>query len=144
MRKSMALTAILACLALAAPAALAQGALQVAAQPAAAGAPFTIARLVLCTGLENREPVGAADAFPASAGKVYCFIEARDVAAESTLTVAWKLDGKEISRTDLVLKAGARWRTNAYKTVSGLPGAWEVTLLDAEGRELQTVSFKVE
>jgi hypothetical protein len=143
MSKLMALTAILACLALAAPAALAQGDPRAAAQPAAAGAPFTIARLVLCTGLENREPVGAAEAFPASAGKVYCFIEARDVAAESTLTVAWKLDGTEIGRTDLVLKASARWRTNAWKTVSGRPGAWEVLLLDSAGKEIQTAAFQV-
>jgi len=144
MRKPMALTAILACLALAAPAALAQGSMQVTRQPVASDAPFTIARLVLCSGLENREPVGAAESFTASAEKVYCFIEARDVSAESTLTVAWKLDGKEICRTDLVLKAGARWRTNAYKTVSGMPGAWEVTLLDSDGKEIRTASFKVE
>ncbi len=144
MRKSMALTAILAILALAAPAALAQGSLQVTRQPADAAAPFTIARLVLCTGLENREPVGAAETFPASAGKVYCFIEARDVAAESTLTVAWKRGGKEISRTELTLKAGARWRTHAFKTIAGMPGAWEVALLDSAGKEIQTASFRVE
>ena len=144
MSKSMRLTLTLASLALGASMALAQGGLPVTRQPATSTAPFSIARLVLCTGLENREPVGAAETFPASTGKVFCFIEAREVAADTTVTVDWKLDGKEIHRTELALKAGARWRTNAYKTVSGMPGAWEVTLLDSAGREVQTAAFKVE
>jgi hypothetical protein len=114
------------------------------ASPSEGTPAFSIARLLMCARLENREPVGIADNFPESAGKVFCFIEARDIAADTTLTVVWKHDGKEVNRTDLNLKQGARWRTNAVKTISGMTGDWEVSVLNADGNTVQTITFKVE
>ncbi len=50
------------------------------------GAPlFTVARLVIAGSVENREPVGIVDAFSSTTEKVYCFLEARDIAEDEIL-----------------------------------------------------------
>jgi len=111
---------------------------------AAPAAGFTVARMVVCTGLENREPVGEASSFPATTEKVYCYLEARDVTADAQVTFVWSRDGQELNRTVLPLRQGARWRTHAVKTLYGKTGEWQVTLLDAAGHTANKVAFKVE
>ncbi|MFO7569394.1 MAG: DUF2914 domain-containing protein [Smithellaceae bacterium] len=105
---------------------------------------FTIQRLVVATGIEDREPVGAADTFPADTPKVYCFLEVVHVEQDTNVTFAWIHEGKEIHRTALVLKAGSRWRTRAEKTLHQATGHWKVEIRDAEGQVLKEVSFTVE
>lgn len=106
--------------------------------------PFTIARLVVGTGVENREPVGAADTFPANTEKVYCFLEAVDIVKDTEVSFVWFHGEKEMLKTNLFLKMGPRWRTYAFKNLRGLKGDWRVEIRDAEGKPLKEVKFKVE
>ena len=108
------------------------------------GPGFTVARLVVGTGVENREPTGVAETFPASTEKVYCYLEATNIAKDTEVSVVWSLGGKEISKTGLSLKAGSRWRTNAIKSVKGLKGDWKVEIKDASGNLVKEAKFKVE
>ena len=108
------------------------------------GAGFTVSRLVAGTGVENREPTGVAETFPASTEKVYCYLEAMNIAKDTEVSVVWSLGGKEISKTSLALKAGPRWRTNAIKSVKGLKGDWKVEVKDASGNPVKEAKFKVE
>ncbi len=108
------------------------------------GPGFTIARLVVGTSVENREPVGVAETFPASTEKVYCFLEATNVTQDTEVSFVWFHGEKEISKISLPLKMGPKWRTNASKTVGGLPGDWKVEIKDADGKLVQDVKFKVE
>ena len=108
------------------------------------GPGFTVARLVVGTGVENREPTGVAEAFPASTEKVYCYVEATNIAKDTEVSLAWSLGGKEIWKTSLPLKMGPRWRTNAFKSLKGLKGDWKVELKDAAGNLVKEVKFKVE
>ena len=111
---------------------------------AEAKAGLSIARLVLGTGVENKEPVGAAETFPASTEKVYCFIEAKDIPQDMEVTVVWYNNQKELSKVNLSLKVGPRWRTFADKNIRGLKGEWKVEIKDAEGKALKEAKFKVE
>ncbi len=108
------------------------------------GPGFSIARLVVGTGVENREPVGVAEAFPASTEKVYCFLEATNIAQDTEVSFVWFHGEKEISKISLPLKMGPKWRTNASKTVGGMQGDWKVEIKDAGGNLVQDVKFKVE
>lgn len=103
-----------------------------------------ITRLVLATGVDNREPVGVANVFPASTSKVICFLDAKNIAAKTEVVFVWILNGKEILKTNLTLKAGPKWRTRAVKNLHGQKGDWKVEIRDAEGQRLKDVSFKVE
>jgi hypothetical protein len=105
---------------------------------------FTVKRLVIGTGVENSEPVGVAETFAASTEKVYCFLEAADIAKDTEVSFVWSNGGREMLKTTLPLKAGPRWRTYANKNLGGLKGDWKVEIKDSDGKVLKDVRFKVE
>ena len=108
------------------------------------GTSLSIARLVVATGVENSEPAGAAETFPASTEKVYCFLEATNIAKDTEVSFVWSYGDKEMLKTTLPLKAGPKWRTYANKNLRGLKGDWKVEIKDSEGKVLKDVKFKVE
>ena len=108
------------------------------------GAGFTIDRLVVGTGVENSEPVGAAETFPVSTEKVYCFLEATNIDRDTEISFVWSYGDKEMLKTTLPLKANPKWRTYANKNLRGLKGDWKVEIKDAGGKVLKDVKFKVE
>ena len=107
-------------------------------------ASFTIARLAVGTGIEKKEPVGVAESFLASTEKVYCFLEATGIAKDTEVSFVWIYNQKELLKTNMPLKAGPKWRTNANKNLMGLKGDWKVEIRDAAGTLLKDVKFKVE
>jgi hypothetical protein len=108
------------------------------------GPGFTVARLVVGTGVENREPTGVAETFPASTEKIYCFLEATNIGKDTEVSFVWSLGGKEMGKMSLPLKKGPRWRTNASKSVKGLKGDWKVEIKDPAGNLVKEVQFKLE
>jgi hypothetical protein len=106
--------------------------------------PFAVKRLVIGTGVENGEPVGVAETFPASTEKVYCFLEATDIAKDTEVSFVWFSGEKEMSKFSVPLKEGPRWRTYAYKNLREIKGDWKVEIRDSEGNVVKDVKFKVE
>ena len=116
-----------------------------AATPAPAPAPeFSIARMEMCTGVENNEPVGVASSFPASQEKAYCFLELKDVAKDTSITYVWKFGGKEMLKMPQNVKAFSKYRTWAYKNFHGNTREWTVEIQDDKGNVLKSAGFKVE
>jgi len=107
-------------------------------------AAFAVKRLVVGTGVENGEPVGVAETFPASTEKVYCFLEATDIAKDTEVSFAWFSGDKELSKFSVSLKEGPRWRTYAYKNLREMKGDWKVEVRDSEGKVVKDAKFKVE
>ena len=105
---------------------------------------FTIAKLVIGTGVDNREPVGVAEVFPASTEKVYCFLEATGIAKDTEVSFVWFYGQKEMLKITLPVKMGSRWRTSACKNLRGLKGEWKVEIRDPDGNLLKDIKFKVE
>ena len=107
-------------------------------------AAFAVKRLVIGTGVENGEPAGVAETFPASTEKVYCFLEATDIAKDTEVSFVWFSGEKEMSKFSVPLKEGPRWRTYAYKNLREIKGEWKVEVRDSEGKVVKDVKFKVE
>src|SRR5690625_5273541 len=88
--------------------------LVLAAGPPAAQRPaesvLGVTRAVVATGVEGREPVGEAEAFPASVGTVYFYTVFEGDFAETTLEHVWLREGEEVARVPLRVQ-GPRWRT---------------------------------
>jgi hypothetical protein len=105
---------------------------------------FSIARAVVGTGVENREPVGVADTFSATTEKVYCFLEATDIGKDTEVSLVWFHGEKEMLKFNLPVSMGTRWRTYAHKNLFGLKGDWKVEIRDASGTPIKEVKFKVE
>jgi Protein of unknown function (DUF2914) len=106
--------------------------------------PFSVKRLVIGTGVGNGEPTGVAETFPASTEKVYCFLEATDIAKDTEVSFVWFSGDKELSKFSVPLKEGLRWRTYAYKNLREIKGDWKVEIRDSEGKVVKDVKFKVE
>jgi len=107
-------------------------------------APFAVKRLVVGTGVENSEPVGTAETFPASTEKIYCFLEATDITKDMEVSFVWYNAEKELSKFSVPLKMGPRWRTYAYKNVREMKGDWKVEIKDPDGKVVKDIKFKVE
>ena len=105
---------------------------------------FTIARLVIGTGVENREPVGVAETFPATTEKVFCFLEATEILKDTEVSFVWFLGEKEMLKTNLPLQTGPKWRTFADKNIGGMKGDWKVEVRDVKGKLVKDIKFKVE
>ena len=105
---------------------------------------FAIKRLVIGTGVEDREPVGVGETFPDSTEKVYCFLEATDIAKDTEVSFVWFHGANEMRKLSFPVNTGTRWRTYSYKNLYGLKGDWKVEIRDAGGNLLKDVTFKVE
>jgi len=113
-----------------------------AAQIAYAG-DFSVQRFVVCSDVQDREPVGISDSFVATDERVYAFLEARDITAPTTVNVVWYYEGAEQRRTPLNLGRSSRWRTYSYKNLYGMTGNWRVDLVDASGNVVSSAKFTV-
>jgi len=99
---------------------------------------------VLATGVENREPVGAASAFPSDVGRVYAFTRVAGAGEEGSVTHVWYYAGQVKAQVQLPVRS-ADWRTWSSKTV--LPtwtGEWLVEVQAPDGRVLASLPFTVE
>ena len=111
-------------------------------QEAGAGSAL-IVEAQLCTGIEERMPVGVAESFDTDIEKVYLWCKVTGAADTTVVKHVWSYEGKEMAAVELPVKSTA-WRTWSYKTI--LPewtGNWEVKVLDAAGDVLKAVSFTV-
>ena len=111
---------------------------------AAQGAPFSVERFVVGTDVQDREPVGITDVFPAGTETVYCFLEARNISQSVEVQVVWYFGDEEVARVPLSLGAGSRWRTYASKKIGERQGNWKVYLQDDAEQVLGSVQFVVE
>lgn len=105
---------------------------------------FAVVRMVVGTGVENREPVGAADKFPAATEKVYCLLEATNIPKDMEITLLWFAGDKQVGEINLALKQGPKWRTWAFKNLRGLKGDWKVEAKTPDGKIVKEIIFKVE
>ena len=105
---------------------------------------FSVSRIAIAEGVENREPVGVSETFPATTERVYCFIEATNIETDTEVTFAWYHEGTEMRTFSLPLMEGSRWRTFAYKNLYGQTGNWKVEIKDKTGNSVKSITFKVE
>ena len=105
---------------------------------------LTIDRMVISENIVDREPAGVADTFSADVGKVYCFIEAKDIQTDTTISFVWYFHGNQMAKVDLNIKQGDRWRTYASKNLGGLKGDWKVEIQDQNEVILKIAEFKVQ
>ena len=104
-----------------------------------------IQRLVLSTGVKNREPVDAATTFPVEQDRVYAFLEVENPdRTESAVFVSFvPPKGAEHGPIELEVGAAPRWRTWAYTRAAKRPGTWKAVVKNASGKVLAETEFHV-
>lgn len=110
----------------------------------ASAAEMSVRRLVICTGVENREPIGVAESFPAGTTEVVAFIDLAEVDCNCTVSFVWSHNGREVRTIIVPVSRETRWRSWARKNVQGQPGDWSVEVRSASNKPLMSTMFRVE
>ena len=109
-----------------------------------AQAPVTITEVVICKGIQDREPVEAGEVFSSNVGKVYCFTRTSAV-AQATIKHVWYLEDEKRAEVSLNVGASPAWRTSSSKTIRPIDaGNWKVDILGPDDAVLKTVTFVIE
>ena len=94
------------------------------------------------TSVAEKALVGAADSFPASAGRLACFARVMN-ATDSEIEFVWYKGDAEQTRVKQTVK-GSPWRTWSTKTLpADAAGEWRCDVVQGE-KVLQSVKFRVE
>lgn len=115
-----------------------------AAQVAEKAAPTVeVTHAVVATGVMDREPVGAAESFPADIGTLYFYTVFEGDFAEAELHHVWLRDGEEMARIPLRVR-GPRWRTWSSKQIPPeWNGRWTVQVVADDDQVLKAVEFRI-
>lgn len=118
-----------------------------AGQDAEAPADTTVSvSMAIGSGLdrESKTLSGEGDVFAADGGTVYCLTRVVGMVPPAVVTHAWYHEGKTMARVDLDV-GSTSWRTWSSKNyLPSWTGAWEVKILDENGKVLETAGFTVE
>lgn len=114
------------------------------AQETAPGGPFTDVEVVVCSAIEDRQPVGAAESFGSDVGQLFCWTKCLGATDTTAIQHVWTREGETIATVDLPVKSPA-WRTwSSKQLLPSWTGSWEVRVLDAGGNIIRSVTFKIE
>ena len=104
--------------------------------------PISVGRMIFCRAVKDREPEGAADAFPTDIGQVYCFTVVLDAGPDETHVVhKWYLGDKLMAEVKLKAQ-GEYWRTWSVKHMQPeWTGRWRVDVVSADGKVLKSALF---
>lgn len=106
------------------------------------GAAAPSAEAAVGTSVADKALVGAAESFPASAGKLACFARIMN-ATDSEIEFVWYKGDAEVTRVKQSVK-GSPWRTWSTKTLpANAAGEWRCDVVRGE-TVLQSVKFRIE
>jgi len=104
---------------------------------------LTVDEMVFCSGIENREPVGADTVFADTVGQVYCYTRINGAENPTTISHVWFLNGEEKTSVELSVQ-GKTWRTWSSKTIpEEWDGTWRVEVQSATQDVLMSKEFVV-
>lgn len=102
------------------------------------------ADVVITTMVSDRAPVDRVEVYPAQTGTLFCFTQIEGATVETSIDHVWLYQGQVMARVSLPVRS-AKWRTySSKKIIPEWKGVWEVRVVDSEGIELTSVSFRVE
>lgn len=104
---------------------------------------LSVDQMVFCTGVVDREPVGADTVFADTVGQVYCFTQISGAEDSTTISHVWYLNDEEKASVDLSVR-GKTWRTWSSKRIpKEWDGTWKVEVKSADGSVLMIKEFVV-
>ncbi|MEO0293832.1 MAG: DUF2914 domain-containing protein [candidate division WOR-3 bacterium] len=104
---------------------------------------LTIEQVVICTSIEDRNPVGAGVVFNSNLEKLYCFTKVVGAKDTTSITHVWYFGENEVARVNLAVRSSS-WRTWSSKTLGGWIGKGRVEVLSETGELLTKVEFEVQ
>jgi len=98
---------------------------------------------VICTSVEDRQPVGVGSVFNADIGRLYCFTKLTSQTDTAEISHVWFLGDTQMAKIDLPIRAKT-WRTWSSKRILlDWVGDWRVEIQDSEGNVLYEIFFVI-
>ena len=110
-------------------------------------AELKVRRLVVASGVENREPIGASETFEAGDDRVYAFVElANRSSHDGGIVLVFEKGSTRAGMVELDVPGDVgRWRTWGYTRGLRQPGTWNVVVREqSSGKELARTTIEVE
>ena len=111
----------------------------------ACAASLRITEMAVTTRIVRGNPIDSVHRISsASVKRLYCFTRlTAGEEADTTITHVWYRNGEKLGESVLPVK-GRTWRTYSSRPVErGMAGEWRVDAVDADGKVLKTVSFRM-
>ncbi len=106
-------------------------------------ATIKVDEMSICTGVEERQPVGTDTAFVKTVGQLYCFVKVSGENDSTSIYHAWFYNDKEMAKVELAVK-GKTWRTWSSKRITeDWVGNWKVEVSSSTGDVLMTKEFVI-
>jgi hypothetical protein len=106
---------------------------------------MTVPEMAVTTKVVKGKPIDAVRRISAATVDVlYCFTRTKSASDEETvIRHRWFRDGVQVKESELPVK-GKRWRTYSRQSIDrSSVGNWRVDAVDAEGRTMRSVSFRI-
>jgi hypothetical protein len=105
---------------------------------------MTVGRMILCTGIEDREPIGSVEDFNIEVvERVYLFTEILGAGENTEIKHVWYFSGKKMLEISMLVN-GPRWRTWSYKNIyADMTGEWRAEVEDDNGNVLASLPFEI-
>lgn len=103
-----------------------------------------MSRHAFARAIDDKEPVGAAESFPADVGRLYFFTQLAGTGAPTEILHVWLYDGREVSIFPIEV-GGTPWRTWSVRAVAPEQrGDWTVEVRELGGRVLLSATCRIE
>jgi hypothetical protein len=94
-----------------------------------------------CTGIEDRQPVGATSQFFSEIDRIYCFTRITGAADTMTVQHVWYFGENEKARVALPVRSKS-WRTwSSKRMIADWAGVWRVDVVMPDGTVLMKKEF---
>jgi len=103
----------------------------------------SVNRIIMTSGLKEREPVNSKVEFRNDTGRVFCFTEIATDKYPTEITHIWIYDKNIEAEIKLPVKS-PKWRTFSSKAI--LPewkGDWKVEIYSEKGKLIDSIDFKI-
>jgi hypothetical protein len=108
------------------------------------GTALHVDEMVFCAGIKDREPVGAAQAFPADVFSVCCYTKIAGAQDTTAVIHNWYFGEEKIASVELAVKSSS-WRTwSSKKMMPAWRGPWKVEVTALDGTVIDTKGFRLE
>jgi hypothetical protein len=103
-----------------------------------------VVEMMICTGVQDRVPVGTDTLFLKTVGQLYCYTKVTGAGESTKLSHVWYHNNQEMARVDLNVMADT-WRTwSSKKIAEEWTGKWRVDVVSESGEILKSMAFTVQ
>lgn len=105
---------------------------------------LSVQEMVVATGIERLKPIGVAESFPSTVGKLFCFTKITGAKGETSVRHLWFYGDRLVQVVSLPVK-WINWRTYSSRTIRPeWTGSWRVDITAEDGTLLKSVGFTIQ